>query len=139
MTKKSNISDEDKKKLYLALESKCNAPNITFDDLYKGISEIRPISWIQRPWVFWVAIVHLLISLYMVVISSSETHNYVFGLLLFTIGLALGCVRMHYLFGKNGVWTTISVCAVLLYIAITRDFEFDKILDLYTRIGNIIK
>ena len=33
MTKKSNISDEDKKKLYLALESKCNAPNITFDDL----------------------------------------------------------------------------------------------------------
>ena len=75
----------------------------------------------------------------MVVISSSETHNYVFGLLLFTIGLALGCVRMHYLFGEKGVWTTILVCAVLLYIAITRDFEFDKVLDLYSRIGNIIK
>lgn len=139
MTKNSKISDEDKKKLYLALESKCNAPNISFDDLYKGISEIRPISWIQRPWVFWVAIVFLLISLCVVVISTAETHNYVFGLLFYIIGLALGCVRMHYLFGKDGVWTTILICAVLLYIAITRDFEFDKVLDLYTRIGNIIK
>lgn len=137
MGNKPIISEEEKKKIYLALESKANEPGITYDDLFDGINDIHPsykkeICCLSIP----IAVVFFL-SLYAIIFKPSVSNWYVCGLIGYILSSFSGCGMLFYYKKRYMSIIFIAVFIFIGWVAINRTINADMLKDLLQLIKDI--
>lgn len=137
MGNKPIISEEEKKKNYLALESKANEPGITYDDLFGGINDIHPsykkeIFCLSIP----IAVVFFL-SLYAIIFKPSASNWYVCGLIGYILCSFSECGTLFYYKKRYMSIIFIAVFICIGWVAINRTINADMLKDLLQLIKGI--
>lgn len=134
---KNRITDEQKKTLYLSLENKCNAPDITYEDIYYGIDGIHPsFSWRKLRWHIPGCIMAV-VAIIMIVFSEPHSNWYVIGLVMYLLGVIIECIVIFKQCGTQSSIVTIIICLVLGYVAKNRDLDFDWLIKCIQDVKNI--
>lgn len=122
---RNRVTDEEKRMLYLALENKCNAPDITFDDIYHGIDEIHASFPLRKLYWHTPGVLLVVVSIIMIICCEAHSNWYVTGLMIYLIGGVLESIVVYKQYGGKGLTIAIVILIVMGYVAKNRDLDFN--------------
>lgn len=125
----NNITAEEKEKLTIALQNKCNEPDITFNDVFHGINNIHPAFSIKQTYPFIPGALIVIASLIMMIFSEPHSNWYVVGLIVYVLGVVIECVVAYAKTHWQGMLVTLAISVLLGFIVKNRDVDFEWLIE----------